>query len=323
MHSGPVYAIADVHGCDEELRALLQQLPLHRDALVVFLGDYIDRGPNSKGVVDTVLEVMDYCQVVCLLGNHELMLREFLDGSDARRVARFIYNGGGATLASYSNEDGHFTIPPEHLEFYQKLAYYHVEGDYCFVHAGIPVDVSKIDLALHGEDMVWMRRRAGMQEPNFDKIVVHGHTPVPEVEIRPRRINLDTSCVYGHRLTAMEVRTQQMWHVDRRAAPTPLYLRDSRESRREAFRFTGRVPVVVQHEGRVYRFATINYSEIGMLIKPVDNLPSGSLRAGAHVTGLIGTDAESTPFRGVVLRVDEQARHALKIIPEPQKQSTP
>jgi serine/threonine protein phosphatase 1 len=312
---GPVFAIADVHGCDEELRALLQQLPLRRDSLVVFLGDYIDRGPNSKGVVDTVLELMDYCRVVCLLGNHELMLREFLDGSDPRRVARFIYNGGGATLASYSNEDGAFNIPPDHLEFFQKLAYYHVEGDYCFVHAGLPVEVDQIDLKLHGEEMVWMRRRPGAPEPHFDKIVVHGHTPLPDVEIAPRRINLDTSCVYGHRLTAMEVHSREMWRVERSTAPKPVYLRDSKDSRRQAFRFSGRVPVTLRYEGRVYQFQTINYSEIGMLIKPVDLLPMGALRPGSIVAGLIGAEDASTPFRGVILRVDEGARHAVKIIP--------
>ncbi len=312
----PVFAIADVHGCDEELRALLRRLPLQRDALVVFLGDYIDRGPNSRGVVDTILELQDYCRVVCLLGNHELMLREFLDGSDPRRMARFIYNGGGATLASYSNEDGAFHIPPDHLEFYQKLAYYHVEGDYCFVHAGLPVEVSEIDLARHGEEMVWMRRRAGAPEPTFEKIVVHGHTPVPEVEIGPRRINLDTSCVYGHRLTAMEVFSREIWRVDRSSSPKPIYLRDSKDSRRQAFRFTGRVPVTVQYEGRSLQFVTINYSEIGMLIKPVDLLPMGVLRPGALLSGLIGSESEATPFRGVVLRVDDGARHAVKIIPE-------
>lgn len=304
-----------MHGCDEELRALLQKLPLRRDALVVFLGDYIDRGPNSRGVVDTILELKDYCRVVCLLGNHELMLREFLDGSDPRRMARFIYNGGGATLASYSNEDGAFHIPADHLQFYQELSYFHIEGEYCFVHAGIPVEVEQLDLAKHGEDMVWMRRRAGAPEPSFDKIVVHGHTPVPDVEFGPRRINLDTSCVYGHRLTAMELHSKELWNVERSTAPKPIYLRDSKDSRRQAFRFEGRVPVTVTYENRNLQFVTINYSEIGMLIRPVDLLPMGAIPAGTIISGLIGIETEATPFRGVVLRVDDGARHAVKIIP--------
>src|SRR3954463_10575248 len=123
-----LFAIGDVHGCAEELRALIQKLPLRRDSLVVFLGDYIDRGPDSRGVVDTILDLQQYCRVVCLLGNHELMLREFLDGSDSRRVARFIYNGGSATLSSYADHDGVFVMPEEHRDFFDSLPYHHIEG---------------------------------------------------------------------------------------------------------------------------------------------------------------------------------------------------
>src|SRR5438105_13173689 len=122
--AGGVFAIADIHGCDEELRLLLRQLPLTRDSRVIFLGDYIDRGPNSRGVVETILELQEYCHVTCLLGNHELMLREFLDGSDPRLSARFIYNGGGATLASYSNDDAVFVIPEGHVESLEKPEYF-------------------------------------------------------------------------------------------------------------------------------------------------------------------------------------------------------
>lgn len=314
-NSRQLFAIADIHGCDEELRALLQRLPLHRDSLVVFLGDYIDRGPNSRGVVDTILELKDYCRVICLLGNHELMLREFLDGSDPRRVARFVYNGGGATLASYSNEDGVFSIPADHMAFYDELQHYYVEGDHCFVHAGVPVDPEQIDLAQHGEELVWMRRPPGAPEPNFSKIIVHGHTPIPEVEFGPRRINLDTSCVYGRCLTAMEMYSREMWHVERSLTPQPTYLRDVRDSRRRAFRFTGRVPVSIQYDGRTLQFETINYSEIGVLMRPVEATAMMALRPGSLVTGVIGTDGGTTPFRGVVLRIDEGARHAVKLLP--------
>jgi serine/threonine protein phosphatase 1 len=317
MERGGIFAIADIHGCDEELRALLKVLPLRRDSLVVFLGDYIDRGPNSRGVVETILELKEYCNVVCLLGNHELMLREFLDGSDPRRVARFIYNGGGATLSSYSDGDGVMTFPAEHIEFFEGLKHYHVEGDHCFVHAGLPVDLDELDVDEHGEEMVWMRWRPTMPEPNYSKIIVHGHTPVPEVDIAERRINLDTSCVYGRSLTAMEIRSRELWHVERSATPKPIYLRDAKDGRRQAFRYTGKVPVVVQYEGVTLPFETINYSEIGVLMRPAPNrAASGSLRPGATITGLIGTDGAATPFRGVVLRVDEGARHAVKILPD-------
>jgi serine/threonine protein phosphatase 1 len=312
-----VFAIGDVHGCDEELRALLQKLPLTRDSLVVFLGDYIDRGPNSRGVVETILELKQYCRVVCLLGNHELMLSEFLDGSDARRMARFIYNGGGATLASYSDDDGVVAIPPEHLEFYKELAHYHVEGDHCFVHAGLPVDVEELDLDVHGEDLVWMRLRPGAPEPTYSKIVVHGHTPRPEVEILPRRINLDTSCVYGHALTAMELHSQKTWRVERSTSPQPIYLRDARDSRRQALRFTGRVPVSVQYDGRTLPFETTNYSELGILMHHAEKSPPLTLPRGATIQGVIGEGVAATPFRGVILRIDAGRQYAVKLIFDP------
>lgn len=316
-----VFAIGDVHGCADELRALLQKLPLRRDSLVIFLGDYIDRGPDSRGVVDTVLELKQYCRVVCLLGNHELMLREFLDGSDPRRVARFIYNGGSATLASYANADGIFDMPQSHRDFYDSLLHHYVYGDYCFVHAGLPTDVDNIDLSIHGEEMVWMRHRPGMPEPNFSKIVVHGHSAVEAIDIQPRRINLDTACVYGRRLTAFEINTREIWYAERSTAPQPLYLIDPRDPQRSALRFSGKVPVVITHRGTRMAFETINYSEIGMLIVPVE--PSqGSLSAGMAVNGSIGIGATATPFRGVVLRVDDGPRIALKIIVEPQSPPT-
>jgi serine/threonine protein phosphatase 1 len=311
-----VFAIGDVHGCAEELRALIQKLPLRKDSLVVFLGDYIDRGPDSRGVVDTILDLQQYCRVVCLLGNHELMLREFLDGSDSRRVARFIYNGGSATLASYADHDGVFVMPEEHRDFYESLAYHHVEGEHCFVHAGLPTELDQIDLAVHGEEMVWMRHRPGMPEPNFSKIIVHGHSAIPDIDVQPRRINLDTACVYGRRLTCMELNTREVYAVERSTSPQPIYLRDLKDSRRHALRFTGKVPVVVVHEGTPLQFETINYSEIGILMTPVIP-PEVMLEAGMAVSGTIGVGDTATPFRGVVLRVDDGRRIALKIQVEP------
>jgi len=311
-----LFAIGDVHGCAEELRALIQLLPLKRDSLVVFLGDYIDRGPDSRGVVDTILDLQQYCRVICLLGNHELMLREFLDGSDSRRVARFIYNGGSATLASYADHDGVFVMPQEHRDFFEALPYHHIQGDHCFVHAGIPTTVEDIDVEVHGEEMVWMRHRPGMPEPNYSKIVVHGHSAIPEPDIQPRRINLDTACVYGRRLTAMELKTRELYKVERSTGPQPIYLRDVKDSRRHALRFTGKVPVAVVHHGMPLLFETINYSEIGILMTPV-NPPDVKFKAGASLEGTIGIGETATAFKGVVLRVDDGKRIACKIYVDP------
>ncbi|MBS2016270.1 MAG: serine/threonine protein phosphatase [Deltaproteobacteria bacterium] len=312
---GRIIAIGDVHGCADELRALIQQLPLERDTLVVFLGDYIDRGPDSRGVVDTVLELEQYCSVVCLLGNHELMLREYLAGTDPRLIARFIYNGGSATLASYADHDGVVVMSEEHRAFFDKLPYHYIEGDFCFVHAGLPAAPEEIDIDKHGEEMVWMRRRAYMPEPNYSKIIVHGHSAVHEVDIKPRRINLDTACVYGRKLTAMDVQTHEMWTVERSSAPQPLYLKDVKDSRRHALRFTGAVPVSVVSPDGPLHFETINYSEIGLLMCPAKK-SKATLKVGESVVGTIGTGDTATPFRGVVLRVDDGPRIAVKIVVE-------
>lgn len=318
---GRLFAVGDVHGCADELRALLQQLPLDRDSTVVFVGDYIDRGPDSRGVVDTVLELGEMCNVVCLLGNHELMLREFLDGSDPVKVARFVYNGGSSTLASYADDQGRYAFPQEHLQFYANLKYFHVEGDYCFVHAGLPVDLDDIDVDLHGEEMVWMRRRPSDPDPDMSKIVVHGHSTSLEVEVTPHRIGLDTACVFGRRLSAIELESRKVYSVARLAMPEPIYLHE-KGGRRAAVRFEGRVPVNVPYQDTTLRFETINYSEIGILMRDIDPKPKQRLSQGDPVVGTIGPADNAVGFKGVVIRVDGGVRYAVKILVDPPETTT-
>jgi hypothetical protein len=155
-----------------------------------------------------------------------------------------------------------------------------------------------------------------MPEPNYSKIVVHGHSAIPEPDIQARRINLDTACVYGRRLTAMELKTRELYKVERSTGPQPIYLRDVKDSRRHALRFTGKVPVAVVHNGMPLLFETINYSEIGILMTPV-NPPDVKFRAGASLEGTIGIGETATAFKGIVLRVDDGKRIACKIIVEP------
>lgn len=306
-----VFAIGDVHGCEDELRALLRKLPLKRDSLVVFLGDIIDRGPRSNGVVETILELHDYCHVVTLLGNHELMLREFLEGSNERLVARYLYNGGGATLASYADDEGVVHIPDAHRKLFDELAYFHVDGSYCFVHAGLPVPLDEIDVERHGEEMVWMRPRPRDVPVPGPTIVVHGHTPRRTVGVSSRTINLDTGCVYGGHLTAMEVHSRAIWAVESTTKGGAVHLKDGKDSRRQARRFDGSIPVSIESEGLTLSFETINYSEIGLLVRSTSAV---RLPPGTTVTGTIGEGHGERAFRGVVLRVDGQGRHAVKLL---------
>ncbi len=170
-----------------------------------------------------------------------------------------------------------------------------------------------IDLDIHGEEMVWMRHHPGSPEPYFSKIVVHGHTAVEDIDIQPRRINLDTACVYGRRLSAMQLYTHKTWCVQRTAEAQPTYLRDSNDPRRTALRFKGRVPVLVHHEGNQMLFETLNYSEIGLLMSPVDP-PDAVFTPGMTITGTIGLSETATTFKGMVLRVEPGPRIALKIL---------
>ena len=106
-----IFAIGDVHGCASELRMLLNKLPLTEESVVVFLGDYVDRGPNSKQVIETVLELKEQCQVVALKGNHEALFLSFLQDPSSEAAGMFIYNGGSATLHSYATPEGEYRIP--------------------------------------------------------------------------------------------------------------------------------------------------------------------------------------------------------------------
>src|SRR5678815_719209 len=119
----PLYAIGDIHGCADELDDLLTRLPLQSGSTLVFLGDYIDRGPKSRQVIERVLDLRRHFEVIALRGNHEQMLLEFLEGESDQLVARFVLNGGSSTLASYADPSGHYGIPPSHEEFFRSLPY--------------------------------------------------------------------------------------------------------------------------------------------------------------------------------------------------------
>lgn len=298
-----VFAVGDIHGCAAELRALLSILPIDASSTVVFLGDYIDRGPSSKEVVDVILELKRRCRVVTLMGNHESMLLEFLDGSDPRKVARFIYNGGSSTLASYADESGAWHMPPQHLAFFRELRMLHDDGANLFVHAGLPdVPIAKIDPKEHAEHLLWIRREFFESRFPWARRVVHGHTPVREVEIHERRINLDTGCVYGRELSAIELPSLKVYSVPRQLDDEPrVYLKDQ-DGRRQAMRFSGAVTVRVDNQGRVLDFVTIDYSEIGMAIRQDGEAPV-PLEVGQEVRGVVGDpDDFQISFTGKVVR---------------------
>ena len=309
-----LFAIGDVHGCATELRILINHLPLDEQSTVVFLGDLVDRGPESKEVVETVLELSKSIQVISLMGNHEDMMLAFMDNPESEKAGMFIYNGGGATLASYGNNDGTYTIPPEHVQFLKGLRYFYQTDHYFFVHAGIPPELELSNLGkikdpqIHNE-MVWIREPFLSSDRRWGKVVVHGHTPVLEVEMKPNRINLDTGCVYDQKLTAMSFPSRKIYSVDKQERLQQVYLRNPGSSR-VSVRFKGTIPIQIVREGQFHPFETVDYNEFGLYIRDlVANHPSPQFSLGEEVEGEIGSQLHNTAhFKGKVVRVDQDQK---------------
>lgn len=202
---GPAtYVIGDIHGCLQPLQRLLAKVAPAPGSELVFIGDYIDRGPHSREVVEHLLGLPYHS--VFLLGNHEKMLLDYLAGKDP---GIFLPNGGLATLQSYGSDFPR--IPPAHLAFFHDLRPMYETPDYLFVHAGIRplVPVEKQTL----EDLVWIRQEFFRFVGRFPKPVVFGHTPLREVLLQPDRIGIDTGCVYGGKLTCLKLPSREIIQV--------------------------------------------------------------------------------------------------------------
>lgn len=215
-----IYAIGDVHGRADLLAPLLLQIevdialhPVSRP-VVVFLGDYIDRGPASKQVLDLLLACSEARETVFLKGNHEDFLLKFL--KDAAVLDDWRYCGGLETLVAYGLKppinptplaqaqlarDLDRSLPQAHRTFLEALKLFFVCGDYLFVHAGVrPL----VPLERQSEtDLLWIRDDFLLWDKAFEKFVVHGHTPVHEPEIHSNRINIDTGAFATGRLTCL------------------------------------------------------------------------------------------------------------------------
>lgn len=200
-----IYAIGDIHGCATQMEALIARLDIDaRHDRLVFIGDYIDRGPDSKEVIDRILDLMQKIDhVICLLGNHEQMFLDFY--LEHRELELFLGNGGYSTLLSYgfqrSRQDPSFQVPERHLRFYQSLSPYYETADYIFVHAGlrpgIPLPEQDMD------DLIWSRFEFIRSTHDFGKRVVFGHTPFSVPLVEPNKIGIDTGAVYGGPLTCL------------------------------------------------------------------------------------------------------------------------
>jgi serine/threonine protein phosphatase 1 len=219
-----VYAIGDIHGRLDLLRALRAQIVADAAAaraaqnVVVYLGDYVDRGPDTRGVLDLLIEhPLPGFRSIHLKGNHEEMLLSCL--RDPARAARpWLHNGGEQAVESYGvaprgspqavRDAFADCLPPAHLAFLEGLALYHVEGDYLFVHAGIRPGIPLDRQA--PADLLWIRDLFLESPADHGRVVVHGHTPVAEPEFRPNRIGIDTWAFASGRLSCLV-----LWDAER------------------------------------------------------------------------------------------------------------
>ena len=198
------YAIGDIHGCADLLDALLDRIEAHaadRARKLVFMGDYIDRGPDSARAVETLrkLQWREPDDVVCLMGNHEAMLVSSLHEPGARDL--WLANGGLETLGSFG-VDGPEDMPGDVLDWIEALPTLHEDALRWYVHAGFRPGAEVPDPSV--ETRLWIREPFLSEEHDFGRHVVHGHTPQTNgrPDARRYRTNLDTAAVYGSALTA-------------------------------------------------------------------------------------------------------------------------
>ena len=217
-----VYVIGDLHGCAEEPEILLNFLEkeesLTQTDVVIFLGDYIDRGHHSKSVVDLMLGFQGkFPNTRFLKGNHEDMLLDFL-GFGGRLGQAFLYNGGLETIQSYGlsvfspASEMVEAIPKEHLNFYNALESIIVVDDFICVHAGLN-PLRDLD-GQNDNDVYWIREDFISNMHQFKKTVCFGHTPHREVLMHlPYKLGLDTGLVFGNKLSCLELKSGKLFDI--------------------------------------------------------------------------------------------------------------
>jgi Calcineurin-like phosphoesterase len=212
------FVIGDVHGCVDELDRLLDALAPGTADRLIFLGDYIDRGPSSKGVIDRLLRLRrEGPQCTFLKGNHEDMFLAFL-GLQGRHGDAFLFNGGGATLRSYGWEERPRAeqMPPEHLAFLRELELRATHADFLCVHAGVAP--ARPLAEQREEDLLWIRGEFINAAHPFGCTVLFGHTPQREVLLDlPYKVGLDTGLVYWNKLSCLELEGKQLVQIRRGA----------------------------------------------------------------------------------------------------------
>lgn len=224
-----VYAIGDIHGRLDLFEQLLDVIEADdaargpADTRLVLLGDLIDRGPDSCGVVERAMALMQSGKVRVLAGNHEEMLLGSL--ADDETLRHFLRHGGKETMFSYGLTPEDYgkakldllrerlgeLVPASHIAFFRAMENQIIYGDYLFVHAGIRPDMPLEKQLL--SDLRWIRREFLDHDQPHSHIVIHGHTIAEEPVVRPNRIGIDTGAFASGRLTAIGLEANERWFL--------------------------------------------------------------------------------------------------------------
>lgn len=214
-------AIGDIHGCFDALKDLIEhKIILTRNDKLILLGDYIDRGNQSKKVVDYIINLIEKSfDIVPLMGNHESMLLDaMLNEND---LPKWIQNGGNETIQSFGIQSLN-ELSSAYISFFKGLKYYYSFDNFLFVHAGF--NDSAENPFSNNYEMLWSRNQIYYHPLLRDQTIIHGHTPITEaqcqqlVTARAQTINIDSGCVYSNkegygRLTALELYSYNLFSV--------------------------------------------------------------------------------------------------------------
>jgi len=214
---GRMIAIGDIHGCAVALDALIEAIDPTEDDVIVTLGDYVDRGPDTPGVLDQLIALRRRCRLVPMLGNHDQVMMAAVFGKITPKI--WLEMGGEPTVAAYGSIRD---IPPEHTDFLASCELCVESSDHIFMHAcyepSLPLEKQSI------EDLLWTGLRGYLPEPHISgKRAVVGHTSQKSGLILDlgHIVCIDTYCCGGGWLTALDVHSGQVWQVDQHGNPGP------------------------------------------------------------------------------------------------------
>jgi len=209
-------AIGDIHGCSIALSSLLRAIEPSPQDTIITLGDYVDGGIDSRGVLDLLIDLQDRCRLVTLLGNHEEMMLAARESSS--ELERWLQFGGQAALASYDNRERLSSVPKDHWQFLERCKLFHETKTHFFVHANYePNKILLKDQDRHR--LLWLSLRDFTPGPHLSgRTAVVGHTPQSDFMILDlgHLICIDTGCWTGGYLTAFDVESGQLWQANER-----------------------------------------------------------------------------------------------------------